>query len=329
MAFQLHEADVALGREWTRRERLSFYSWEEERLHLKTRFRRSELLEITDLLGIPQVITLRNHSSFGGEEAIMMTFWRLSYATRLHDVCEAFKIEVPLASRVFNYILRHINGFIEERNRFKLPFGRLVSHGERFAEIIQSKTQGLLVDTIGFIDGTLKPICRPSSGQSTYYSGHKRCHGLRFQGMVTPDGIMVHLFGPAPGRRADGGVYHDSGILEELVQLETIAGKRYRIAGDRGYPGSTYLFRETLAVEGDPRVELFRQSRTSVEWAFGKVSNLFGLANFKRSGKLQLQVPGHHYRIAIFLTNIHTCFNGSQVGMWFGMDPPTVQEYLS
>ena len=33
----------------------------------------------------------------------------------------------------------------------------------------------------GFIDGTLRPCCRPVKNQRILFSGHKRIHGVKFQ----------------------------------------------------------------------------------------------------------------------------------------------------
>eukprot|EP00117_Sycon_ciliatum_P004384 scpid106519/ scgid8784/ len=55
----------------------------------------------------------------------------------------------------------------------------------------------------GFIDSTGRPIAPPICDQRTWYSGHKRMHLQRFQGVTTPFGIVVHLFGPVEGSRHD------------------------------------------------------------------------------------------------------------------------------
>lgn len=55
----------------------------------------------------------------------------------------------------------------------------------------------------GFIDGTVRPIPRPIQCQRLFYSGHKRVHVLKFQTVISPFGIVVHLFGPVEGRRHD------------------------------------------------------------------------------------------------------------------------------
>ena len=45
---------------------------------------------------------------------------------------------------------------------------------------------------IAFIDGKLWPICRPGMYQNIMYSGHKRIHGLKVQGLVFPNGARRH-----------------------------------------------------------------------------------------------------------------------------------------
>mmetsp|Transcript_52173 Transcript_52173/g.135313 ORF Transcript_52173/g.135313 Transcript_52173/m.135313 type:complete len:322 (+) Transcript_52173:658-1623(+) len=44
---------------------------------------------------------------------------------------------------------------------------------------------------IGFIDGKLWPVCRPGRYQHILYSGHKRIHGLKTQGIVFPNGVCA------------------------------------------------------------------------------------------------------------------------------------------
>ena len=51
---------------------------------------------------------------------------------------------------------------------------------EVFAAAIQAK--GAPLDQcIGFIDGTVHPIARPTVNQRIMYSGHKRVHCIKFQ----------------------------------------------------------------------------------------------------------------------------------------------------
>ena len=47
--------------------------------------------------------------------------------------------------------------------------------------------------TLNFLvaPGTLREVCRPTDGQESIYNGKDRLHGLKLQGTVTSDGIVV------------------------------------------------------------------------------------------------------------------------------------------
>ena len=60
-----------------------------------------------------------------------------------------------------------------------------------------------LQDTWGFLDGTVRPIAWPIHNQHHVYNGHKRVHALKFQGLMVPNGVIVHLARPWVGRRHD------------------------------------------------------------------------------------------------------------------------------
>ena len=52
--------------------------------------------------------------------------------------------------------------------------------------------------------------------REVYSSGHKRHHGLRYQAVTTPDGIVVHMYGPVIGRRHDSTMLDLSGLLQHV-----------------------------------------------------------------------------------------------------------------
>jgi len=39
-----------------------------------------------------------------------------------------------------------------------------------------------------------------------------------FQSVITPNGLICHLFGPLEGRRHDAFMLHESGLLQELAR---------------------------------------------------------------------------------------------------------------
>ena len=73
--------------------------------------------------------------------------------------------------------------------------GAILRPVEEFALVIHQK--GAALDNCwGFVDGTVRPICRPGEHQRLMFNGHKRVHGLKFQSVVAPNGMIANLFGP-------------------------------------------------------------------------------------------------------------------------------------
>ena len=58
-----------------------------------------------------------------------------------------------------------------------------------YAEKVYQKC-GLVETVWGLIDGTLCKTCSPSLFQKLIHTGHKRCYGIKFQSVVTPDGLL-------------------------------------------------------------------------------------------------------------------------------------------
>ncbi|OWZ19401.1 hypothetical protein PHMEG_0006359 [Phytophthora megakarya] len=80
-------------------------------------------------------------------------------------------------------------------------------------------------DQLGFIDETIRPICHPSKSQQAVYNSHKCVHALKFQTVVTPDGIISHLFGLVDGRRQDLLMLNESKLKDILHNNLTFHNK--------------------------------------------------------------------------------------------------------
>ena len=87
-------------------------------------------------------------------------------------------------------------------------------------KICSSHTQcwAPLTNCSGFVDGTVRRICRPGEVQRTVYNGHKRVHAIKFQAIATLNGLIANLYGPIEGRHHDNGILVDSAILRLLQQ---------------------------------------------------------------------------------------------------------------
>ena len=88
-----------------------------------------------------------------------------------------------------------------------------------------------------FIDGTIRRIAHLFKFQHQLYNGWKHCHCIKFQGLMAPDGIMIHLGGPFMAK------YHDAWMLARSKHQckldQTISqDSGLCIYGDAGYAGN-------------------------------------------------------------------------------------------
>ena len=124
-----------------------------------------------------------------------------------------------------------------------------------------------------------------------------------------------------------------SELLPQLEQhMTTPAGETYYLYGDPTYPLRPHLqapFRGAALTE-EERLFHKRMSgvRVAVEWNFGKIISLFAFLDFKKNQKLFLQPVAMYYLVGALLTNCHTCLYGNETSAFFGVQPPSLEEYL-
>lgn len=186
----------------------------------------------------------------------------------------------------------------------------------------------------GFIDGTARPICRPTTDQHLQYSGYKKVHVHKYQSIVTPDGIIARLDGPFNGRRHDSAVLHLSRLLPEMEQKLMISPtKWYSVYGDPGYANQKFIkvgFKQKNLTQIQKQFNKDMSAlRVHVEYGFGKIIQLFAFLDYKKNQKSLLQPIQEQYVVAALFSNCHTCLNGSQVGDYFNCSPPSLEIYLA
>ena len=107
---------------------------------------------------------------------------------------------------------------------------------EKFAHTIHN-AGAPLTNCWGFVDGTVRQICRPGEMQRTVYNGHKRVHAIKCQAIATTNGLVASIYGPIEGRRHDSGILADSAILPLLQQYSINQnGNQLCLCGDLAYP---------------------------------------------------------------------------------------------
>ena len=297
------------------------------------RFEKDDLPRIQMALRIPQKIVCRNRTIVSGTEGLCILLRRLAYPNRLEDLTSVFGRPVYELSYIFNEVLNivyHEHGhLLSDLTQPWLSQANL----DTFTTAISDRGSPLL-NCWGFIDGTVRPICRPESNQKMLFSGHKRTHGVKFQSITAPNGLIANLYGPVEGCRHDAGMLRVSGILNQLEDKMTKPdGTVYSLYGDPAYPLRPHLIGpfKGAALSEDEKAFNKRMSavRISVEWIFGKIISLFAFLDYKKNNKLYLQPVGKYYLIGALLTNVHTCLYGSETSTFFNIDPPALEDYLN
>ena len=124
-----------------------------------------------------------------------MLLKRLAYPCRYSDLMSTFGRPVPeismISNQVVDFIFEHHSHRITDWNYTILNAHSL----QMYADAISNKG-AVLENCFGFVDGTVRPICRPELNQRLVYNGHKRFHALKFQSVVMPNGLVANLYGP-------------------------------------------------------------------------------------------------------------------------------------
>jgi hypothetical protein len=200
--------------------------------------------------------------------------------------------------------------------------------------------KGEFLPCFGFVDGTAREIERPggpSVNQQSVYDGHHRFHGFEYQAVTSPDGIVISLFGPVPGRVNDIWMVHKS-KLQELIEHEfPYEGgegeepRHYYVYADQGYMSSPFVLsgvRQPDEIQARMN-RAWSDQRVSVEWTIGEIIALWQSLDCFRMQKAQQRLVAVWYLVSVLLTNCYTCMTRkSQASQHFGVLPPNLHEYL-
>jgi len=168
-----------------------------------------------------------------------------------------------------------------------------------------------LTNCIGFIDGTIRKICKPVVDvDGAMYTGAKKMFGLKYQAVLGPDGLVMHLTECDSAAVHDFTVFCESNLHAELLEhAKSPSGEQFVLYGDGGYKGDLYrdvLQYPWLRVEclGMPDRARFNTEaakvRVAIEQNFGKITQYFGNLDFCRKQKLNLTTPGKEYMAGFF-----------------------------
>ena len=156
------------------------------------RFHKNDVPVLLEALQLPQSFTCHQRTICDGIEALCITLRRFAYPCRYSDLIPRFGRPVLELSMISNLVMETI--YQEHSHRLTQWNNTLLNPPllESYARVIASKGSPL-PNCFGFIDGTVRPICRPEQNQRIVYNGHKRVHGLKYQSVVLPNGMIANM----------------------------------------------------------------------------------------------------------------------------------------
>ena len=202
----------------------------------------------------------------------------------------------------------------------------------------QFKKSGTCPHVWGFIDATVRPCCRPVYFQESIYNGKDRVHAIKFQTIVSVDGMICHCSGPWSGRRHDSYLYnktlpHVLGQLPVIWSDDRTTRVPVAVYADPGYTLSTRVLMPFPDGRTDALHAAFNRTmskaRISVEWGYARVMELWPHLDFHRNLRVFKSPIGAQYFVAVLLTNAKTCVDGGNIiSDYFGCASPSVDQFF-
>lgn len=291
------------------------------------RFTSNEIVELIDALALPQTIITSDRHRVTIVDAVCIVLRRLSYPTRLSAIARQFHRTVSGISTISNHTISLLHR--ELCGTLQLSRGVLPVRAQQYAQAISARGAPLR-NCVAFVDGTLRPICRPRRGQQAAYSAHRRIHAMKFQAVTAPDGIIVALHGPIEGRHHDMYLLSDSRVLLDWRACPALS--TYVMYGDSGYTITDHLIVphcDNMTADKSAFNAMMSSLRVCVEWSFSYVTQNWSMNGFRYSSRAYLSPIGTYYSLSVALANCLICMRGSsKTSLYFNCPPPTFEEYI-
>lgn len=157
------------------------------------RFEKNDIPLLAEAQQLPETFKCYQRTTAGKIEALCILLKRLAYPCRYVDMIPLFGRPVPELSMITNEIIDYIfntygHRITEWKHQILSP-----PNLEMHADVIHQQGAAL-TNCFGFIDGTVRPICRPSKHQRIVYNGHKGIHSLKFKSVTLPNGLIANMF---------------------------------------------------------------------------------------------------------------------------------------
>ena len=152
----------------------------EDECSAEFRFEKKDITRLAEVLQLPSVFKCPQGSVSDDIEGLCMLLRRLAYPVRYSDVVNRFARPVPVISMITNRVL----DFIYETHHHRITsWNNSILYPaalQKYADAIFDQGAALN-NSFGFVDRTVRPICRPDENQRIVFNGHKRVHAMKFQ----------------------------------------------------------------------------------------------------------------------------------------------------
>ncbi|OAD02160.1 hypothetical protein MUCCIDRAFT_82544 [Mucor lusitanicus CBS 277.49] len=246
------------------------------------RFSIEEIYQITALLGLEENLCFKG-ISVSRQLGFAMLACRYSYPRRYGDMERIF----PMHRQNIGKVCKGMEDMVSDKMKYGIQFNTHQFREEKlkkFAAAID-EAGALIPNVVGFIDGTLQQVSRPATDddmQKSLYNGWKHVHALKYQSIVTPDGITSSMMGPVIGARHDKFMYtmlETEKRLQKYLHISDDEEDNYAIYGDPAYVESEHLHCPFPSQSTDPlEIECNKSMakvRIAVEWEFAEVMKYF------------------------------------------------------
>ncbi|KAF8580993.1 hypothetical protein K439DRAFT_1648025 [Ramaria rubella] len=184
----------------------------------------------------------------------------------------------------------------------------------------------------GFIDCTIWQTCWPGVYQELAYTGYKKYHGMKFQGVVVPNGLIVHMARPYHAPQNDCGMLHMSQLLSKLqrhaiqpgsCEGDPLQDHYFQVYSDSAYGVSPVMISPFSGV-GELTVEQ-HEWNTAMGAVCISVEHRLAVSQCQ---KIYGNTCGLLYWVGVLLTNAHSCVVLNQTAIRYTCDPPLVEDYF-
>ncbi|KAJ3964749.1 hypothetical protein EV361DRAFT_768765, partial [Lentinula raphanica] len=147
------------------------------------RFSAFEIFDLALALDIPDPFKTRRRHSFTAIEALSLLLARYRSGSDQYDLATKYNRCQSSLSDILNELIEYLDDrWIDLLNCDREG----VFHPDnlaRYADAI-SRHGAPLRNCIGFLDCTIRKICRPSENQEACYNGYKKLHALKYQAII-------------------------------------------------------------------------------------------------------------------------------------------------